>query len=67
MNTFENGSNFISIVAPNGKAISFACFDDGNHEICFEEASYRNGISASSEEWKSFFEECYKLLEKFNN
>lgn len=62
---FESGSNYISIVAPSGKAISFACFDDGNHEISFDEAGYRNGVAASSDEWKEFFSACYKLLEKF--
>ena len=65
MTDFESGSNFISIIAPSGKAISFACFDDGNHEICFDESGYRNGVAASANEWKKFFEECYNLLEKF--
>ena len=67
MTDFESGSNFISIVAPSGKVISFACFDDGNHEICFEEASFRAGVAATADEWKKFFDECYKLLEKFGD
>ena len=62
---FDTGSNFISITAPNGKVISFACFDDGNHEVCFEDAGFRGGVAATEKEWKKFFDECYKLMEKF--
>lgn len=65
MTTFEEGSNFISIVDENGKVISFACFEDGRHEICFEEAGFRNGVAADANKWKEFFEKCFTLMNKF--
>lgn len=65
MATFEEGSNFISIVDDSGKAVSFACYEDGNHEISFEDAGFRNGIGADANEWKKFFDKCFEMLKKY--
>ena len=65
MAIFDEGSNFISIENESGRAFSFACFEDGNHEMQFGEARFTGGIGADAEEWKKFFERCLELIEKF--
>ena len=42
-----------------------ACFEDGNHEMQFNEARLTAGIGATEEEWERFFEQCLELIRKF--
>lgn len=65
MAIFDEGSNYISIENDSGRAFSFACFEDGNHEMQFNEARLTAGIGATEEEWERFFEQCLELIRKF--
>ena len=65
MALIDNGSNFVSIENESGRTFGFACFEDGNHEMQFNEARFTSGICATADEWEQFFEQCLELIKKF--
>lgn len=65
MTTFDQGSNYTTIIENEERGITLSCFEDGKGYLSYEEAMFRAGIGASLEEFEKFCENCLKLIRKF--
>lgn len=67
MITFDQGSNYATILENEERGITLSCFENGKGFFQYEEARYRAGIGADLEELEIFLKECLELIKKFKN
>ena len=62
MITFDQGSNYTTILENEERGVTLSCFEDGKGYISYEEAMFRTGVGASLEEMEQFFKNGLKLI-----
>lgn len=65
MITFDQGSNYTTILENEERGITLSCFEDGKGYISYEEAMFRAGVGGKLSDLEHFFKESLELINKF--